>query len=164
GLCQYLVDARDKGFVEMSARRRQWVSNGTARPRGSRAAVRRSLRPQLELLEGRLAPATTLPLVAQGTLPFGIPVVAWTPDGGTTAANVFTLQLAGLGVDHTRNLTVVFHYEGASNSAPTLQFWNHSSQSWQDVQGSSAIAGSMTADVSRHAITVVLDETSNPAL
>jgi hypothetical protein len=139
------------------------------RARGTPVSGRRrsTLRLQIETLEDRLAPHCTLPAVAQGDLPFGIPVVACTADepNAAPAAEVFTTDIAGLGLDGAVRLTVVFHFAGTeSSSAPVLEYFDSAAGTWRSARASAEVAGAFRVDAARGAITIVFDETSSPSL
>src|SRR5262245_7186576 len=98
---------------------------------------RAALRLQLEALEDRLAPHCTLPAVAQGGLPFGIPLVACTADqpAAPTAPAVFTTDIAHLGLDNATQLTIVFHFDGGLSPGMVLQYFDDAGGAWRDRKG-----------------------------
>src|SRR5262249_29201699 len=148
-------------------KQRMWTPAGI-RARGTPASGRRrsTLRLQLEPLEDRLAPHCTLPAVAQADLPFGIPVAACTADepNAAPAAQIFTTDIAKLGLDGAVRLTVVFHFAGTSSSEPVLEYFDSAAGTWRAARASTEVPGASHVDAARGEITIVFDETSSPTL
>jgi hypothetical protein len=141
-----------------------WEDRTHSRPTPARR--RSSLRLQLEALEDRLAPHCTLPAIAQTDLPFGIPVVACTADDATAppAAQVYTTDIAGLGVDGATELTVVFHLERSLSSAPVLEYFDSAAGTWRVVRPSAQVPNALSIDSANGRITIVFDDPSSPSL
>jgi hypothetical protein len=139
-------------------------SNMRAVPHRQRAV---SLRPQVEMLEDRLAPSATLRPVPLGTLPPVPPVIdaAWDASPTThQTSSVLSIDLVALGLSGASRIEIVFHTTPNPLALPALQYFDAPSHSWRPVQGSTQVADSLVVNADQGTITVTFDATSNPAL
>src|SRR5262249_38069264 len=124
-------------------------------------------RPQVERLEDRLAPTVAAPPILPPSLPSGIPVVTRTfqQDASTPSlVGVLRLDAAEPGLSGAGRGAAVLRFKGDTNPLPALEYFDTASQTWKPAQGSTRVAGSLRIDPVHQTITLILDQSSAPAL
>src|SRR5437870_7004855 len=137
---------------------------GRTAPRGTAPRPHSRWRPQVEMLEDRLAPSSTLPAALATPAPSGVPVVGAVQQQASAPAllGVLRLDAASAGLNGAQRVALVFQLAGNSSVPPALEVFDPAGQTWKPVQGSTQMTGSLSVNTVRGTITLILDASSVP--